>query len=306
MTILRPAFSTLGPEIEELLPGKSEQVQLTLCAILTGGHVLIEDAPGMGKTTLAYFMGKLLGLKLNRIQFTNDLLPADILGSYVFQPQSGKFELRKGPLFGEMILADELNRAPAKTQSALLQAMEEKFITIEGESYPLSPLFSVIATQNPRGMSGTFSLPESQLDRFQMKFSMGHPPRDAELLLIQSSSRREAINEMKFHLSAQQIQKMRQEVEKISVSPELAQYVLRLLENTRLRANQRGLSSRAGIDLIKASKAWAYLSNRDYVLPDDVQRIFPFVAGHRLPLQELGTKIEQEMARAIMKDVSVL
>lgn len=305
MTTLRPQFASLSPEIEELLPGKSLQVHLSLCAILSGGHALIEDAPGMGKTTLAYFIAKALGFKLSRIQFTNDLLPADILGSNVFHAHSGQFELRKGPLFGEMILADELNRAPAKTQSALLQAMEEKFITIEGESYPLSPLFTVLATQNPRGMSGTFALPESQLDRFQFKFSMGHPPREAELKLIQASSRRMAIEEMKAQLAPADILGMRQDVEQVKTSPELVDYVLRLLENSRLRS-QRGLSSRAGIDIIKAAKSWAYLHSRDFVLPDDVQRVFPYVCGHRLPLQELGSQREIELAYEIMKDVSVL
>lgn len=306
MTILRPELKILAPLIEELLPGKSQQVELSLCALISGGHSLIEDAPGMGKTTLAYFMGKILGLSLSRIQFTNDLLPADILGSNIFHPTESKFIFRRGPLFGELILADELNRAPAKTQSALLQAMEEKFISVEGEHYPLSPLFSVFATQNPRGMSGTFALPESQLDRFLMKFSMGHPPREAELRLIQASSRREAIGELKACFQPKDLIEWRKAADRVLVSPEIAGYIMRLLENSRQRAQQRGLSSRAGIDLVRASKAWAYINARDFVLPDDVKFIFPFVAGHRLPLQELGVKIEQDLAREILKDVSVL
>ncbi len=306
MTTLRADFRVLTPQIEDLLPGKSQQVELSLCALMSGGHTLIEDAPGMGKTTLAYFMSKVMGLNLSRIQFTNDLLPADILGSNIFHPSEAKFVFRRGPLFGELILADELNRAPAKTQSALLQAMEEKFISIEGEHYPLSPLFSVIATQNPRGMSGTFSLPESQLDRFLMKFSMGHPPRDAEIRLIQSSSRREAIKELRPIFSSTQLTQWRKKAEEQLLSPEIASYIMRLLENSRQRSNQRGLSSRAGIDLVRASKSWAFIQGRDFVLPDDVKFIFPFVAGHRLPLQEQGVKIEHEMALEILKDVSVL
>ncbi len=306
MTLQRPDLKALVPLIEELLPGKALQVEMSLCALISGGHILIEDAPGMGKTTLAYFMGKILGLEISRIQFTNDLLPADILGSNIFHPSEGKFIFRRGPLFGELILADELNRAPAKTQSALLQAMEEKFISIEGEHYPLSPLFSVFATQNPRGMSGTFALPESQLDRFLMKFSMGHPPREAELRLIQASSRREAIAEIKACFLPKDLLEWRKAADKVLVSPEIAGYIMRLLENSRQRSQQRGLSSRAGIDLVRASKAWAYINARDFVLPDDVKFIFPFVAGHRLPLQEQGVKIESEMAREILKDVSVL
>lgn len=306
MTIQQSQLKTLTPLIDELLPGKSQQVELSLCALISGGHALIEDAPGMGKTTLAYFMGKILNLKLSRIQFTNDLLPADILGSNVFHPTEGKFVFRRGPLFGELILADELNRAPAKTQSALLQAMEEKFISVEGEHYPLSPLFSVFATQNPRGMSGTFALPESQLDRFLMKFSMGHPPREAELRLIQATSRRDAITELVAPFKPEDLVGWRKASERVLVSPEIAGYIMRLLENSRQRSGQRGLSSRAGIDLVRASKAWAFINARDFVLPDDVKFLFPFVAAHRLPLQELGVRAEQELAREILKDVSVL
>jgi MoxR-like ATPase len=303
----RDSIESLKPMIDEIMPGKELQVCLSLCALFSSGHILVEDNPGMGKTTLAHFIAHISGLEFSRIQFTNDLLPSDILGSSIFHPQKVEFEFRKGAIFTEFLLADELNRAPSKTQSALLQGMEERLVSIEGRSYPLSPLFFVMATQNPKGMGGTFSLPESQLDRFMMKFSMGFPPREAELGLLVKSSRREAVKQLPKVFSPQMITEIRGEIEnKVFVSNELANYVLRLLERSRQNTEIRGLSSRAGIDIIKASKSWAWMHAREHVLPEDVKDLFGFIAGHRLPYQELGHPHEAELANLIVKDVSVI
>lgn len=290
---------------EQFMPGKWIEIQLAITAILARGHILIEDVPGMGKTTLVRFIAKVFGLDLKRVQFTNDLLPADILGVSIFRPETREFQFRPGPVFAELVLADELNRAPPKTQSALLQAMEERMVSIEGGDHPLPPLFTVMATQNPRGMLGTFPLPESQLDRFMMKFSMGMLAREAELSLLSGPSRRVMVDEMQPLFSTSSLVEWQNESQLVTASTAILDYILRLLEESRRRPEGRGLSPRAGIDLVRASKAWAWLSGRSHVMPEDVQKVFPFVAGHRLAHHETGSAQERILAQAILESVTV-
>lgn len=290
---------------EQFMPGKWIEIQLAITAILARGHILIEDVPGMGKTTLVRFIAKVFGLDLKRVQFTNDLLPADILGVSIFRPETREFQFRPGPVFAELVLADELNRAPPKTQSALLQAMEERMVSIEGGDHPLPPLFTVMATQNPRGMLGTFPLPESQLDRFMMKFSMGKLAREAELSLLAGPSRREMVDEMQPLFTTTELLQWQKESQETTASVALLDYILRLVEESRRRPEGRGLSPRAGIDMVRAAKAWAWLNGRGHVLPEDVQKVFPFVAGHRLAHHETGSTQELLLAQSILESVTV-
>lgn len=291
---------------EEVMPGKAKQTLYCFAALAAQGHVLIEDIPGMGKTTLISFLAQAIGLKLRRIQFTNDLLPADILGTSVFNTQTSQLDFRPGPIFGELILGDELNRAPPKTQSALLQAMEERMISIDGADYKLPAVFTVMATQNPRGMSGTFPLPESQLDRFLMKIPMGLPPRESEKRLIEGSSRREMILKIKALFSVDDILAIQSEVTKIKTSETLIEYIMRLLDESRSSTDHRPLSPRAGLDIVRASRAWAWINQRDYVIPEDVKEMFPLVAGHRLPFQEVGCRDEHALAQKILDTVAIV
>lgn len=302
---MRAEMARLRETSEQVMPGKWTEVQLALTALLARGHVLIEDVPGMGKTTLVRFMSRVFGLELKRVQFTNDLMPADILGVSIFRPETREFQFRPGPVFAELVLADELNRAPPKTQSALLQAMEERIVSIEGGEHPLPPLFTVMATQNPRGMLGTFPLPESQLDRFMMKFSMGALAREAELSLLAGPSRREMVDSLQPLYSTSTLLQWQKDSQSISASTALLDYILRLVEESRRRPEGRGLSPRAGLDVARASRAQAWIQGRTHVLPEDVQKIFPYVAGHRLAHHEAGSTQEQLLARALIESVSV-
>ena len=302
---MRSEIQAVREIAEQFMPGKWNEIQLALTALLARGHVLIEDVPGMGKTTLVRFISKSFGLDLKRVQFTNDLLPADILGVSIFRPESREFQFRPGPVFAELVLADELNRAPPKTQSALLQAMEERMVSIEGGDHPLPPLFTVMATQNPRGMLGTFPLPESQLDRFLMKFPMGLLQRDAELALLAGPSRREMVDQMEPLFSSAQLIKWQKESQAVTASTALLDYVLRLVEEARRRPEGRGLSARAGLDVVRAARAWAWLAGRAHAMPEDVQKIFPYVAGHRLAHHETGSTQELLLARSILDTVPV-
>lgn len=302
---MRPEIQSIRETAEQFMPGKWTEIQLALTALLARGHVLIEDVPGMGKTTLVRFISKSFGLDLKRVQFTNDLLPADILGVSIYRPETHEFQFRRGPVFAELVLADELNRAPPKTQSALLQAMEERMVSIEGGDHPLPPLFTVMATQNPRGMLGTFPLPESQLDRFLMKFPMGLLARDAELALLSGPSRREMVDAMKPLYSTATLLKWQQESQAITTSTALLDYVLRLVEESRRRPEGRGLSPRAGLDIVRAARAWAWLMGKGHVMPEDVQNVFPYVAGHRLAHHETGSTQELLLARSILEVVPV-
>ncbi|MGP3625923.1 AAA family ATPase [Pseudomonas aeruginosa] len=269
--------------VDEILLGKDRQVRLALACLLARGHLLIEDLPGMGKTTLSHALARVLGLSFQRIQFTSDLLPGDILGTSVFDKDSGQFVFHPGPIFAELVLADEINRATPKSQSALLEAMEEGQVTIEGATRPLPEPFFVIATQNPASQGGTFSLPESQLDRFLMRLSLGYPGRAAERSLLLGEARRDLLPRLEPLLDHAALAAFQAEVPKVCASDALVDYVLRLVEATRTQpAFALGLSPRGSLALLAAARAWALLAGRDYVIPEDVQAVLPAVAGHRL------------------------
>ncbi|MBG6967184.1 AAA family ATPase [Pseudomonas aeruginosa] len=269
--------------VDEILLGKDRQVRLALACLLARGHLLIEDLPGMGKTTLSHALARVLGLSFQRIQFTSDLLPGDILGTSVFDKDSGQFVFHPGPIFAELVLADEINRATPKSQSALLEAMEEGQVTIEGATRPLPEPFFVIATQNPASQGGTFSLPESQLDRFLMRLSLGYPGRAAERSLLLGEARRDLLPRLEPSLDHAALAAFQAEVPKVRASDALVDYVLRLVEATRTQpAFALGLSPRGSLALLAAARAWALLAGRDYVIPEDVQAVLPAVAGHRL------------------------
>ncbi|WP_437270642.1 AAA family ATPase [Stutzerimonas balearica] len=269
--------------VNQVVLGKESQVRLAVTCLLARGHLLLEDLPGMGKTTLSHALARVMGLSFQRIQFTSDLLPGDILGTSVFDKNSGGFVFHPGPIFAELVLADEINRATPKSQSALLEAMEEGQVTIEGATRALPQPFFVIATQNPVSQSGTFALPESQLDRFLMRLSLGYPARAAERALLQGQSRRELLPELQPLLDHAALAAIQQDVAQVRVSDALVDYVLRLAEATRSQPQFAwGLSPRGSLALLAAARAWAYLDRRDYVIPEDVQAVLPAVLGHRL------------------------
>jgi len=269
--------------VDEVLLGKEIQVRLALTCLLARGHLLIEDLPGMGKTTLSHALARVLGLSFQRIQFTSDLLPGDVLGTSVFDRETGQFVFHPGPIFAELVLADEINRATPKSQSALLEAMEEGQVTIEGATRPLPEPFFVIATQNPVTQGGTFALPESQLDRFLMRLSLGYPGRAAEKALLLGEARRDLLPRLEPMLDPKELLALQGEVLEVRASDALVDYVLRLVEATRSQpAFALGLSPRGSLGLLAAARAWALLAGRDYAIPEDVQAVLPSVAGHRL------------------------
>jgi len=266
-----------------IILGKDHEIRQALACLLAGGHLLIEDLPGVGKTTLAHALARLLGLAFARIQFTSDLLPADITGVSIYERDSGKFRFLPGPIFAQLVLADEINRATPKTQSALLEAMEERQVTVEGETRSLPEPFFVIATQNPSHQIGTFPLPESQLDRFLMRIELGYPDRKAERALLAAGGQRAQADRLTALIRAQDLPTLQLEVAAIHASGPLIDYVQALVEASRRDpAFQHGLSPRAGLALLAAARAWAWLCGRDMVLPDDVQEVLPAVARHRL------------------------
>lgn len=278
-TLLTQVITQAG----SIILGKERPIRLALACLLARGHLLIEDLPGVGKTTLAHVLAATLGLRFNRIQFTSDLLPADILGVAVYERESGEFRFHPGPIFAQLILADEVNRATPKTQSALLEAMEEHQVTSEGETRPLPEPFFVIATQNPANQIGTFPLPESQLDRFLMRIELGYPDAQAERALLAGRDRRELLTELQPVMSPEQLVQAQASVRAVKVSPALLDYVQALLEYSRRSPHfLTGLSPRAGLALLSGARAWALLEGRDYALPEDVQAVLPHVVGHRL------------------------
>ncbi|HSD96415.1 MAG TPA: MoxR family ATPase [Sulfuricaulis sp.] len=276
-------LDTVIHRIGQIVLGKERQARLSLACLLARGHLLIEDLPGVGKTTLAHVLAKVLGLQFTRIQFTADLLPADILGVSIYQPEGKNFVFHPGPLFAQLVLADEINRATPKTQSALLEAMEEHQVTADGLTHKLPEPFFVIATQNPHHLIGTFPLPESQLDRFLMRIEMGYPDRAAERALLKGRDRRELVESLEPVISADQLASLQQLATRVHVAEPLLDYVQNLLDATRVAGEfAEGLSPRAGLSLLAAARAWAMLHGRDMVLPEDVQEIAPSVIGPRL------------------------
>lgn len=269
----------------QIILGKEIQIRLALACLLARGHLLIEDLPGVGKTTLAQTLAKLLGLHFSRIQFTSDMLPADIVGVSIFDREKNDFRFQPGPVFAQVILADEINRATPKTQSALLEAMEERQVTVEGISRALPEPFFVIATQNPIHQIGTFPLPESQLDRFLLRVELGYPERKAERALLDGGDRRTQLSEIQPCLSTAELLILQAQAAAVHVSAALLDYVQALIEATRRSPYfAHGLSPRAALALLAAARAWAFIDGRQMVLPEDVQTVLPGVACHRLRL----------------------
>jgi MoxR-like ATPase len=285
--------------IATVVLGKDDIIRLALACLLARGHLLIEDQPGMGKTTLAHALARALGLDLHRVQFTSDLLPSDIIGVSIYEPGEGRFRFHRGPIFSQLVLADEINRATPKAQSALLEAMEERQVTVEGEAHRLPEPFFVIATQNPSRQTGTFELPESQLDRFLIRIRMGYPDHAAERALLTGADRRELLKHMSPLTGPQEVIALQRQVVQIHASDALIDYVQALLRFTREDAAFRqGLSPRAGLGLLRCAQAWALIAGRDHVLPEDVQAVLPAVAEHRLQVaSESGYEGERALAR---------
>lgn len=270
----------------EIILGKEPQIRLSLVCVLTGGHLLIEDIPGVGKTTLAQTLARLLGLSYQRIQFTSDLLPADIIGASIYEQQTSAFRFHPGPIFTQLMLADEVNRATPKTQSALLEAMEEQQVTVDGETRVLPRPFFVIATQNPAHQVGTFPLPESQLDRFLMRIELGYPGEQAERALLKGQDRRDLLETIEPALNAHELIALRKAAAEIRVSDALLDYLQAVVRHTRESPRyETGLSPRAALALKHAAQAWALLAGHPAVLPEDIQAVLPGVTGHRLRLK---------------------
>ena len=304
---MKEALEEVTRRAGEIVLGKRHTVRLALACLIARGHLLIEDLPGVGKTTLAHVLAQLLGLRFNRIQFTSDLLPADILGVAVYERATGEFRFHPGPVFAQVVLADEINRATPKAQSALLEAMEERQVTVEGETRPLPQPFFVIATQNPLQQVGTFPLPESQLDRFLMRLEMGYPDSAAERELLRGADRRDLLATLTPALAPEQLLAMQQTVPGVHVSDALLDYVQALLRESRRAATYRGgLSPRAGLALLRGAQAWATLEGRDHVLPEDIQTVLPAVVGHRLhPADASRADTPAELAEALLQAVAI-
>ncbi len=269
--------------LNHILLGKEEQIKLALACLLARGHLLIEDLPGMGKTLLSHALARALGLSYNRIQFTSDVLPSDIIGTSVFQRESGDFRFIEGPLFAQVVLADEINRATPKSQSALLEAMEEHQVTADGVTRALPQPFFVIATQNPSTQAGTFPLPESQLDRFLMRIELGYPDPDAERELLRGGDKRRALSAIEPVLDLAGLQAIQEAVDQVKVSEPLIEYIQRLVAYSRRGGEFAfGLSPRGALALLHAARAWALIHDRSHVVPEDVQAVLPGVVEHRL------------------------
>ena len=283
-------IQTILDQLNTVMVGKPGQVQDGVACLLAGGHLLIEDVPGVGKTTLAHALARTFGLQFSRVQFTADLMPSDLSGVSVYDRGQERFVFHPGPVFAQVLLADEINRASPKTQSALLEAMEEKQVTVEGATRPLPWPFFVIATQNPHDQLGTYALPESQLDRFLMRISLGYPERAAERELLAGHGRRDMLETLPALLNAQELAALQQAVGRVHVAEPLLDYVQDLVAATRNgRWFLQGLSPRAGIALMRAARAQALISGRDYVAPDDVQAILPQCVAHRMiPVSDAG------------------
>ena len=294
-------------QVGRIILGKELQIRLALACLLARGHLLIEDIPGVGKTTLAHALAASLGLSFQRVQFTSDLLPADILGVSIYNRENGTFQFHPGPIFTQVVLADEVNRATPKAQSALLEAMEEHQVTIDGETRKLPIPFFVIATQNPSYQVGTFPLPESQLDRFLMRIQLGYPGAAAERELLKGEDRRDLLEGLAPSLRGEDLSELQHEAQQIHVSPALLDYVQALINHTRASAEYAtGLSPRAALALLHAARAWALMESRKHVVPEDVQAVLPGVVGHRLMSRIEGARVNGfDVAQQLMKEVAI-
>ncbi len=307
MNEFKPRLEEFRKQANHVILDKEREMELTLCCLLANGHLLIEDIPGVGKTTLVKTLASLIDLKSSRVQFTNDILPADILGSSVFDPDRKGFIFHPGPIFAQLILADELNRATPKTQSACLQAMEERKVSIDGMTHILPEPFFLIATQNPRQQIGTFSLPESQLDRFLMRIELGYPSRQAERDLLLGLDRQKILDGLKPVFSPQELKQMQIAVREVHASDAIINYIQDLVEQTRERVtNGRGLSPRGALCLLHAAQAWAFLQGRSMIIPEDVQAVAVVVMSHRLnPVEDLSGETGKNLAEDIVAKVRV-
>lgn len=319
----KPTFSTadyrrnqqkiaqLMAQLNQIVLDKPQVVKLALSGILAGGHLLLQDLPGMGKTTLAQGLAQLLGLSFSRVQFTNDMLPADILGMSIYDQKKQQFEFRAGPIFTQLLLADEINRSSPKTQSALLEAMEERQVTQDGQSYPLPQPFFVIATQNPLQQAGVYPLPESQLDRFLLCLSLGYPSPAAERELLKGQDRRELLKELSAVLDTEAVLLAQQGVKQVYVADVVLDYLQRLVAKTRSSQEYHGLSPRGVLSLQRAAQAYAYVSGHMEMTPEDIQAVFAAVTDHRLgqrfvPAHVTGGQATQTIAQRILADVAVV
>jgi len=299
-------FENFVSQIGNVILGKKKQIRLAITCLFAGGHLLIEDMPGIGKTTLAKVISKCLGLKFSRIQCTSDMLPADIIGFSIFEQKTGTFVFHPGPIFTQVLLADEINRTTPKTQSALLEAMEERQVTAEGQTRPLEKPFFVIATQNPFEQYGTFPLPESQLDRFLMRITLGYPARAAEKELLQKGDSKRLVDQMEACLTLNQVLLIQEKIAAVNTSDALLDYLQDIIDFTRTSPHfQSGMSPRAGLSLLRATRAWAYLNGRDFALPEDMQHVMPWVLGHRLRARDDASEFSFEKLLGLLKEVPI-
>ncbi|MDM8536094.1 MoxR family ATPase [Desulfobacterales bacterium HSG17] len=299
-------FEEIIKQIGTVILGKEEQIRLALTCLFAKGHLLIEDLPGIGKTTLAKVLSKCMGLQFRRLQFTSDMLPGDILGVSVFEQATNSFVFHPGPIFTQVILTDEINRATPKTQSALLEAMEEGQVTIEGETRPLESPFFVIATQNPLEQAGTYPLPESQLDRFLMRIELGYPDRTAERKLLKGEGVDLILANMESCLNSEDVMEIQQKITQVHISDAFIDYLQDIIIFTRTTPHFHvGLSPRAGLALLNASRSWAFLQGRDHTIPEDLQKIMPWVIGHRLRSAEDLSEIPRDQLIKLLRDVPV-
>lgn len=302
---MKTRIEALVAQISEIIVGKHDAVRLAVACLLARGHLLIEDVPGVGKTTLSHAIARSLGLNFRRIQFTSDLLPADIVGNSIFDREQQRFVFHSGPLFSQVVLADEVNRATPKTQSALLEAMEENHVTVDGVTHPLPEPFFVLATQNPQQQIGTFPLPESQLDRFLMRIELGVPDRASERAMLLGLDRRELLRGVQPVLASDALRDIQQAVRAVHASPALLDYLQDLLEGSRQR-HRTGLSPRAGLGMLHASQAWALMQGREMVLPEDLQAVGLAVMAHRLTEDLEGSgEAGRALALSLLKTVPV-
>jgi MoxR-like ATPase len=293
-------------QIETIIIGKHRQIKLAVCCLLASGHCLIEDLPGVGKTTLSHALARVFGLEFSRIQFTSDLLPADILGVSIFDPNTQTFNFHAGPIFSHCVLADEMNRATPKTQSALLEAMEERQITIDGLTHHLKQPFFVIGTQNPLDQSGTFPLPESQLDRFMMKLNLGYPDQKAERELLSGQNRQSLLQKLPVSIHNDELLQLQSAVESVHVSGSLLDYVQALIAATRdPQFFVVGLSPRAALALLRAARAWALMHGRNFVEPGDIKAVFGAISSHRLSVSEQHGKTVQQLIEQTLQQTAI-